>query len=43
VFLTRAKKSPLARSGYDEETAYDSYMNNEPGFQSGLGDSIDAA
>ena len=33
---------PRARSGYDEETAYDSYMNPEPGFQSGLGDPVDA-
>ena len=26
-----------ARSDYDEETAYESYMNPEPGFQSGPG------
>jgi len=26
----------------DEETAYESYMNPEPGFQSGPGDSVDA-
>jgi hypothetical protein len=33
---------PRAPHGYDEETAYDSYMNPEPGFQSGPGDSVDA-
>jgi len=33
---------PRARSGYDEEAAYDSYMNPEPGFQPGPGDSVDA-
>ena len=27
---------------YDEETAYESYMNPEPGFQSGPGDSANA-
>jgi len=26
----------------DEETAYESYINPEPGFQSGPGDSVDA-
>jgi len=26
----------------DEEAAYESYMNPEPGFQSGPGDSVDA-
>ena len=38
------KKSqhPRARDDYDEETAYESYMNPEPGFQSGSGDSVDA-
>jgi len=28
---------PRARNDYDEETAYESYMNPEPGFQSGPG------
>ena len=32
---------PRARSDYDEETAYDSYMNPEPGFLSGPGDFVD--
>jgi len=31
------------RSAHDEETAYDSYMNPEPGFRAGPGDSYDAA
>jgi len=31
-----------SRNDYDEETAYESYMNPEPGFQSGPGDSVDA-
>ena len=31
-----------ARNDYDEEIAYESYMNPEPGFQSGPGDSVDA-
>ena len=35
-------KHPRARNDYDEETAYESYMNPEPGFQSGPGDSVDA-
>jgi len=26
----------------DEESAYDSYMNPEPGYRSGPGDSLDA-
>ena len=30
------------RNDYDEETTYESYMNPEPGFQSGPGDSVDA-
>jgi len=33
---------PSARNDYDEEAAYESYMNPEPGFQSGPGDSVDA-
>ena len=33
---------PLARNDYDEEAAYESVMNPEPGFQSGPGDSVDA-
>jgi len=33
---------PRARNGYDEETAYNSYMNPDPGFQSGPGVSVDA-
>ena len=31
------------RSEHDEETAYDSYMNSEPGFRAGQGDSYDTA
>ena len=31
-----------ARNDYDEETAYESYANPEPGFQFGPGDSVDA-
>jgi len=30
-------------SAQDEETAYDSYTNPEPGFRAGPGDSYDAA
>ena len=33
---------PRARNDYDEETAYESYMNPEPGSQSGPGDSANA-
>ena len=33
---------PRARNDYDEETAYESYMNPEPGFQSGRGGSANA-
>ena len=33
---------PRARNDYDEEAAYESYMNPEPGFQSGPGDSANA-
>ena len=33
---------PRARNDYDEETDYESYMNPEPGLQSGPGDSVDA-
>jgi len=33
---------PRARSDYDEETAYVSYMNPEPDFLSGPGGSVDA-
>jgi len=36
------RKHPRARNDYDEETAYESYMNPEPGFQSGPGDSTNA-
>ena len=32
----------IPRDVYDEETAYESYMNPEPGFQSGPGDSANA-
>jgi len=28
---------PRARNDYDEEAAYEGYMNPEPGFQSGPG------
>jgi len=33
---------PHARNDYDEEAAYESNMNPEPGSQSGPGDSVDA-
>jgi len=33
---------PRARNDYDEETVYESYMNPEPGLQSGPKDSLDA-
>jgi len=33
---------PRARNDYDEETAFESNMNPEPGFQSGPGDSTNA-
>jgi len=35
-------RHPRARNDYDEETAYEGYMNPEPGFQSGPGDSANA-
>ena len=35
-------RNTRARNDYDEEAAYESYMNPEPGFQSGPGDSVDA-
>ena len=34
-------QQPRARNDYFEETAYESYMNPEPGFQFGPGDSVD--
>jgi len=40
--ITGPKPTPRARNDYDEETAYESYMNPEPGFQSGPGDSANA-
>ena len=33
---------PRVRNDYDEEAAYESYMNSESGFQPGPGDSVDA-
>ena len=33
---------PSARNDFDEEATYESYMNPEPGFQSGPGNSVDA-
>ena len=41
-FSQKLQKHPRARNDYDEETAYESYMNPEPSFQSGPGDSVDA-
>jgi len=43
-FLLPNTKSqhPHARNDYDEEAAFVSYMNPEPGFQSGPGDSANA-
>ena len=40
--LTFFGKKGRARNDYDEETAYESYMNPEPGFQSDPGDSTNA-
>jgi len=44
--VTMALRSERAMVGrrqkYDEEAAYESYMNPEPGFQSGPGDAVDA-
>ena len=37
----RKDKNTRARSDYDEETAHESYMNPEPGCQSGPGGSVD--
>jgi len=37
-----SKISAFAKSHYDEETAYESYMTPEPGFQSGPGDFVDS-
>jgi len=34
-------QDPCARNNYDEETAYESCMNPEPGFQFGLGTNAD--
>ena len=34
-------KHPRARDDYDEKAAYESYMNPELDFQSGLGNSVD--
>ena len=33
---------PRARNDYDEEAAYENFMNPEPGFQSGPEESVDA-
>ena len=33
---------PRPRNDYDEEAAYEKYMNPEPGFQPGPGNSVDA-
>ena len=33
---------PRAYNGYDEEAVYNSYVNLEPGFQSGTEDFVDA-
>jgi len=40
--LRDQSQQPRAPNDYDEETAYESYMNPEPGFESGPGDSADA-
>ena len=42
IRLTFFLQHPRARNDYDEETAYEIYMNPEPGFQSGPGDSANA-
>ena len=36
----KSAKHPRALNDYDEEAAYESYMNPEPGFQSGPGGSV---
>jgi hypothetical protein len=41
--LRDQSQHPYARSGYDDMAAYNSYMNPEPGFQSGPGNSAGAA
>jgi len=42
VFVLPVAEKDPARNDYDEETAYESYMNPEPGFQSGPGDAANA-
>ena len=42
IYRPAGKKCTGARNDYDEEAAYDDYMNPEPGFQPGPGDSVDA-
>jgi len=41
-WLRKNCQHPRACNDYDEETAYDSYVNPKPGFQSSPGDSEDA-
>ena len=41
-FDRKELRHPRAPNDYDEEAAYESYMNPEPGLQSGPGDSVDA-
>ena len=41
-FVLPESKNRPARNDYDEETAYESYMNPEPDFQSSPGGSLDA-
>ena len=40
--LHYAKRTLRKGNDDDEETAYESYMNPEPGFQSGPGGAVDA-
>jgi len=42
LFKNLLLPTPRVRNDYDEEAAYESYMNPEPGFQSGPGDSANA-
>ena len=42
ALATLKEEHPRARNDYDEEATYESYMNPEPGFQSGPGDSANA-
>jgi len=40
--IMQKSQHPRARNDYNEEAAYESYMNPESGIQSGPGGSVDA-